>query len=157
MKAGMTIQLERDALGRLVWTDEQGTRHEGVVPVRAYPITAPDEGLSLVGPDGRECFWLARLDELPLEARVLIEGELASREFVPVIHRIQSVSTYATPSVWDVDTDRGATQLVLKAEEDIRRLPDQRLLIADNHGIQYLIADRLALDKLSRRILDRFL
>ncbi len=157
MRADMALQLERDALGRLVWTDAQGTRHEGVVPVRAYPISAPHEGLSLVGPDGKECVWIARLDELPPEVRALIEGELACREFVPVIHRIKSVSTYATPSVWDVDTDRGATQLVLKAEEDIRRLPDQRLLIADNHGIHYLIADRLALDKHSRRILDRFL
>ena len=157
MNADMTLQLERDSFGRLVWTDAQGTRHEGVVPVRAYPISAPDEGLSLVGPDGRECLWIARLDELSSQVRALIEGELASRDFMPMIHRIKSVSTYATPSVWDVDTDRGATQLVLKAEEDIRRLPDQRLLVADSHGIHYVIADRLALDRHSRRILDRFL
>jgi hypothetical protein len=34
--------LERDLLGRLVLTDASGNRHEGVYPVRAFPITAPN-------------------------------------------------------------------------------------------------------------------
>jgi hypothetical protein len=153
----MTLQLERDAFGRLVWTDIDGARHVGVVPVRAFPISAPSDGLSLVGQDGKECLWIARLDELSADARALIVSELGNREFMPAIQRINSVSTYSTPSIWVVDTDRGTTELVLKGEEDIRRLPDQRLLISDQHGIQYMITDRLALDRHSRRILDRFL
>ncbi len=36
-----THQLERDALGRLVFIDSNGERHVGVHPVRAFPITAP--------------------------------------------------------------------------------------------------------------------
>ena len=36
------FQLERDAFGRLVLTDIEGVRHVGVVPVRAFPLTAPD-------------------------------------------------------------------------------------------------------------------
>lgn len=157
MKTPMKLQLERDAFGRLVWTDAQGQPHVGVVPVRAFPIAAPDEGLSLVGQDGKECLWIAHLNQLPTEARALIDAELASREFMPVIQRINSVSTYSTPSIWTVETDRGATQLVLKGEEDIRRLPSQRLLVTDNHGIQYVVADRLKLDRHSRRLLERFL
>ncbi len=157
MRAAMTLQLQRDAFGRLVWTDAQGQSHVGVVPVRAFPIAAPNEGLSLVGPDGKECAWIEHLDHLPAHVRALIDEELASREFMPVIQRIRSVSTYSTPSVWEVETDRGATQLVLKGEEDIRRLPGQRLLVGDSHGIQYVIVDRLGLDRHSRRILERFL
>jgi hypothetical protein len=153
----IALQLERDAFGRLVWTDPRGQSHVGVVPVRAFPLAAPDEGLSLVGPDGKECVWIDRLDQLAPEARGLIEAELAVREFMPVILRIKSVSTYSTPSVWEVDTDRGATQLVLKGEEDIRRLAGQRLLVADGQGLHYVIADRLALDRQSKRILERFL
>ena len=87
----------------------------------------------------------------------MIEEELNSREFMPEIRRIMSVSTYATPSTWEIETDRGATQLTLKGEEDIRRLAGGVLLIADHHGIQYLIRDSKALDKVSRKILDRFL
>ena len=48
------FQLEHDAFGRLVLVFTTGERHEGVVPVRAFPIAAPDEGLSLVGTEGHE-------------------------------------------------------------------------------------------------------
>ena len=154
----LDFQLERDAHGRLVCTDAGGTRHEGVVPVRAFPLTAPrDGGLSLVGTDGREHAWMDRIDALPAPIRQLLDEELAAREFMPTIQRIVSVSTYATPSIWQVDTDRGATQLVLKAEEDIRRLGAQRLLITDSHGIVFQVAEMQALDRASRRFLERFL
>ena len=99
-----------------------GTEHEAVTPVRAFPIAAPQEGLSLVGADGHELAWVPRLADLAAAARTLIEEELAAREFVPTITRIRSVSSFSTPSTWEVDTDRGAAQLVLKGEEDIRRL-----------------------------------
>jgi len=89
--------------------------------------------------------------------RSLVEDELARREFMPEIRRIVSVSSFATPSTWQVDTDRGASTLVLKGEEDIRRLHSPALLIADSNGIHFLIRDRYALDQHSRRILDRFL
>ena len=76
---------------------------------------------------------------------------------MPVISRIVDVSSYATPSTWQVETNHGATELVLKGEEDIRRLALPGLLITDSHGIHFLIRDRSALDQHSRRILDRFL
>ena len=69
-----------------------------------------------------------------------------------------SVSSFSTPSVWQIETDRGDTQLTLKAEEDIRRLAGRtRLLIASGEGVQYRIADTEALDRTSRRLLERFL
>ena len=60
------------------------------------------------------------------------------------------------PTVWKVETDRGETAFTAR-EEDIRRLNAQTLLIADNHGIFYLIRDLMSLDKHSRKLLDRFL
>ena len=51
----------------------------------------------------------------------------------------------------------GDAVLVLKGEEDIRRLGRSGLLIADRHGIQFLVRDLDALDHASRRLLDRFL
>ncbi|MNT86804.1 hypothetical protein D3C72_2271410 [compost metagenome] len=101
--------------------------------------------------------WIPRLEDVPQAERDMIEAELASREFMPEIQRIVSVSTYATPSVWTVQTDRGKTELVLRGEEAIRRLAGSTLLISDTHGIHYLIRDLTALDKHSRKILDRFL
>jgi len=151
------FSLQRDAFGRLMLTDADGLRHEGVVPVRAFPIAAPDEGISLLSSDGHEVGWTDQLDELPETEKALIEEELAGREFMPVIDAIVSVSSFACPSTWQLRTDRGPAELLLKGEEDIRRLPAGRLLIADSHGIQFLIRDVAALDRHSRRLLDRFL
>jgi hypothetical protein len=152
-----SFKLERHASGRLLLTDSQGQQHLGVVPVRAFPIAAPDEGVSLVGSEGHELVWLEKLDGLPAELRSLLEEELALRDFVPEITRIKSVSSFGTPSTWEVETDRGATSFVLKGEEDIRRLSRQSLLIAAGHGVHFSVKDMGALDRASRRLLERFL
>jgi len=151
------MRLARDTHGRLVLTLADGTQHVGVVPVRAFPLSDPDGALSLVGTDGRECTWIERLAGLPAESRALLAEELARRDFAPVIEALLEVSTFTTPSTWTVRTDRGTTTLVLKGEEDIRRLGGTTLLITDSHGIGYRIADARALDKRSRRLLERFL
>jgi len=151
------FQLTRNAFGRLVLTAADGTVCEGVVPMRAFPIAAPGEGIALVSPDGREAGWIERLEQLPAALRQLVEEELARREFMPEILRIREVSSFATPSTWKIDTDRGETTLVLWGEEDIRRLGKSGLLIEDSHGIHFLVRDINGLDSASRRLLDRFL
>jgi len=151
-------ELSRNAHGRLVLHMADGSEHVGVTPVRAFPIAAPDEGLSLFGPEGNELIWIARLAELAPEVRALIEEDLRVREFLPAITRIVSVSSFSTPSTWQVQTDRGAATLVLKGEEDIRRLaPRTHLRISASDGVQFQIADLTQLDKGSRKLLERFL
>jgi hypothetical protein len=151
------MNLTRNTQGRLVLTTADGTQHEAVVPVRAYPISAPDHMVSLMGADGHELAWLDSLDELDADARALVEEELRRREFMPEIKRLFGVSSFATPSTWDIDTDRGRAQLQLKGEEDIRRMGGGVMLIADAHGVQFMIRDVSALDRHSRKLLDRFL
>jgi hypothetical protein len=150
------IALIRDAHGRLQLTMADGGVRT-VVPVRAFPIAAPDEGIALVGGDGHELAWVERLADLPDATRQLVEEDLAGREFIPEIRRLLRVSSFALPSTWDVETDRGDTRFVLKGEEDIRRLGTATLLIGDSHGVQYLIRDLARLDRTSRRLLDRFM
>jgi hypothetical protein len=151
--------LSRNAFGRLVCTLADGGVHVGVLPVRAFPLTAPDDGLSLVSGDGRELVWVPSLAALPADQRALVDEELAHREFVPQIHRILGVSTFSTPSTWQLETDRGPAELVLQAEEDIRRLPGARaaLLITSGHGVVFRVPDLRALDRHSRRLIERFL
>jgi hypothetical protein len=151
------FQLSRNAFGRLVFTGTDGVVREGIIPVRAFPITSPDRGIALVDQGGHELAWIDQLEDLADELRRLVEVDLASREFIPEIKCIHDVSSFATPSVWSVETDRGRTSFILKGEESIRRLSPPALLISDRHGIHFLIRDRFALDRSSRRILDRFL
>jgi len=153
----MSFQLARDAFGRLAFTGADGVAHVGVVPVRAFPIAAPDEGLSLLSAEGHELAWVERLDALPAAARALVDEVLTEREFVPQIQRLHAVSSFSTPSTWSVDTDRGPTRFVLKGEEDIRRIGRTQLLISDSQGLQFVVRDFLALDRHSKRLLERFL
>jgi hypothetical protein len=46
---------------------------------------------------------------------------------------------------------------VLKSEDDIRRLGQGRLLITGGHGVSFVVHDMQALDKGSRKLLERFL
>ena len=151
------FQLERDAFGRLVLTDAEGGHHAGVVPVRAFPLTVPDHGISLVGPDGRELEWIDKIADLPTPMRELLNQDLVARDFAPTLLKLHKVSSFGVPSTWNVSTDRGETSFVLKAEEDIRRLEGGALLIASAHGLQFRIPDVKALDRHSRKLLERFL
>ncbi|WP_068675625.1 MULTISPECIES: DUF1854 domain-containing protein [unclassified Variovorax] len=152
-----SFKLERDAFGHLVLIEAEGVRHVGVVPVRAFPLSAPDEGLSLVGSEGRELLWIDRLADLPEPARALLAEDLAARDFAPMLLKLHRVSSFGVPSTWTVSTDRGDARFVLKAEEDIRRLEGGALLIASAHGVQFRIPDVKALDRGSRKLLERFL
>jgi hypothetical protein len=152
-----TFTLRRDAFGKLVLTNAEGEEFVGVTPVRSFPVQAPSKGISLVRDGGKEVAWIDDLEEMPADIRALVTEELDGREFMPEILSIKGVSSFATPSTWTVKTDRGDTEFVLKGEEDIRRLGAYSLLIADSHGIHFLIRDMFAIDKGSRKILDRFL
>lgn len=152
-----TFTLQRNSFGKLVLTLADGEQHVGVLPVRSFPIQAPNLGISLVRDGGREVAWIDDLEQVPAAIRELVAQELAGREFIPVIERIEDVSSFATPCTWTVHTDRGRTEFVLKVDEDIRRIGEASLLVADSHGIQFLVKDLFRLDRNSRRILDRFL
>lgn len=150
------FELVRNVSGRLVCS-LNGESHEGVVPVRAFPIASPEECISLLDSDGHELTWIEKLSSLSTEIRELIVEELACREFTPEILRIDKVSSFATPSTWQVETNRGKADLLLKAEDHIRRLSSSSLLITDGHGVSFLIRDLEQLDTHSRKLLDRFL
>jgi len=104
----------------------------------APPISAPEQSVSLLGEDGHELRWIDRLSDLPAEARAPARSRAALREFMPEITRINQVSSFATPSKWQVSTNRGETELLLKAEDHIRRLNHTTLLITDGYGVSFL-------------------
>lgn len=145
------------AQNKLIYTDDNGIEHPDVTPIRAYPISAPNEGISLINTEGHEVFWLAQWSDLPPPLQPTLKKALQGRDFMPVIQQLISVSTFSTPCTWSVLTDRGPTEFVLKAEEDIRRIPNGGLLIQDGSGVTYRVNSLQELDRPSRRLLDRFL
>jgi hypothetical protein len=153
----LDFDLYRDPYGVWMLRTEEGEHHAAVSVVRPFPISAPSESVSILNQEGRELVWIERLMDLPGPLQETVIEALTQREFMPEIERLLQVSSYATPSVWQVQTNRGLTELVLKGEEDIRRLNAQTLIIADAHGVQYLIRDLSSMDRMSRKQLDRFM
>jgi hypothetical protein len=149
--------LHLNPFGQLVFTAADGSEHVNVDAIRAFPITSGEEYIALVAQDGHELAWIPKLEDLPEPRLTLVREKLATREFMPEIRKIKRVSGFATPCTWQVETDRGDTDLTLKSEEDIRRLAHPALLILDGRGIQFIIRAPQALDTASRKILDRFL
>ena len=119
-----------------------------------FPISQPDAWISIRTADGTELACIEDPRTLPADVWQLLKEDLARREFVPIIKRIVRVSGNSEPCEWQVETDRGPTQFVLKSEEDVRRIGDQEILILDAHGTRYHIPDLRALDVKSRRIVE---
>jgi hypothetical protein len=157
MNTAMFFTLAFDPFGKLVVTLADGSQHIGAVVARAFPIATPDECISILSAEGKELVWVEHLSELAEHERDIVTQALQGREFMPEILRLDGVNSFSTPSVWRVQTSRGPAQLVLKGEEDIRRLSASRLIVADAHGVQFLIRDLPSLDRHTRKLLDRFL
>ncbi len=154
--AARGFQFERDSFGRLILTDADGRKLAGVEPVRSFPISSPEEWISIINAEGGEVLCIREIDKLPTDVRKTLEEELSRREFVPIIERIMSVTADVDPSEWQVETDRGETTFLLDSEDDVRRLGTYKALLIDTHGIRYLIPDTRRLDYVSRRILERY-
>ena len=153
----MTLHFDQGPSGRWFFVSADGTKHDNVTAVRSFPVAAPEEGIALVDVDGKELLWISHLARVEEPARSKIMTAMTQREFMPKILRLYGVSGFVTPCTWDIETDRGRTQLLLKGEEDIRRLSVTVLLVTDGHGVQFLIRDLAQMDRYSRELLDRFL
>ncbi len=149
--------LAKDPRGRWQATLVDGSVHSSVTVVRAFPIQAPDEAISVIDHEGHELCWIEHVSALNESLREAVVSALQAREFMPEILSVEQVSSFATPSVWTVQTNRGRCEFTLKGEEDIRRVSTQTLIVADAHGVQFLIRDLPALNASSRKLLDRFL
>jgi hypothetical protein len=153
----MNIQFDQGPSGRWYFVNADGVQHDHVMAVRSFPVAAPDEGIAVVDADGKELLWIPHLNQLQETVRNKIMMAMRQREFMPQILKLHGVSSFVTPSTWDIETDRGSTTLLLKGEEDIRRLSGTVLLVTDGHGVQFLIRDLAQMDRHSRKLLDRFL
>jgi hypothetical protein len=153
----MNIQFDQSPSGRWFFVSADGVQHDHVMAVRSFPVAAPEEGIAVVDVDGKELLWIPHLNQLTETVRAKILMAMTQREFMPQILQMNGVSSFVTPSTWDIETDRGPTTLLLKGEEDIRRLSGTVLLVTDGHGVQFLIRDLAQMDRHSRKLLDRFL
>jgi hypothetical protein len=145
------VRARRDERGKLVVTLGCGVETlEGVRPVRAFPLTAPDRQIVLLDPDDRELGVIRELKALDRESREAIEAELEVAYLVPRVQSIRTVIARFGVTTWELETDRGVRTAHVKERTDIRPLPDGRIMLTDVDGIKYEIPPVEELDERSR-------
>ena len=148
------FQLSRDEWSHLKLTDSAGHEYCDVAVVPLFPISASKQWVSIVSPEGEEIACLDSIQGLSASNILLLDEELALREFIPIIEKIVSVSGITEPCEWFVETNHGPTNFVLKTEEDVRRISAKAVNITDANGIRYRVEDMKKLDKRSRSFVE---
>lgn len=137
---------------------------ERVVPVRAFPISSPDEFISIREPDtrmggrGAELGMIRRLSDFPEEVSGMITAELDRRYFTPSIQKIHSFSEKFGYCYWDVTTSAGRIEFIMtNPSSSIRTLEDGRVFMYDIDGNCFTIDDPTKLDKASYKKVEIYL
>jgi hypothetical protein len=118
-----------------------------VVVARAFPLSHPDEYVSLRDEDKKELGMLRRLRDLPGEARRLVEEELYRRYFLPQVERITSIRERFGVAEWEVLTTRGPHQFLTRSVRDsVAELDPHHFIVTDVDGNRYEIPNLAALD-----------
>ncbi len=149
---------------KLTRPDGSQEAFERVVIKRSFPVTAPDEFLSVREPDshakrhGEEIGMIRSLSDFDPETAELIRADLEVRYFTPELLRITSVSEKFGYYYWEMETSAGKMSSVIEAPfKNIRRLEDGRVFITDMNGNCFLISDPSKLDHQTYRALEVYL
>ena len=137
---------------------------ERIVAIRCFPVTNPQEFVSVREPDskkkgrGKEIGMIRRMADMPKETEELLNEELDRRYFTPEILRITGMKEKFGYSYWDVDTTAGRVTFVLNNPfSNIRVLEDNSVFINDIDGNCFKIPDVAKLDAQSLRKIEIYL
>ena len=137
---------------------------ERVVILRSFPVTNPDEFLSVREPDskkqgrGKEIGMIRHMSDFDGETQKLFLEELDRRYFTPELQKINSVKDKFGYLYWDVVTTAGNVTFVLNNPfSNIRILEDGRILINDIDGNVFQISDPKKLDAASLKKIEIYL
>ena len=137
---------------------------ERVVLRRSFPVTAPDEFISVREPDtrlkgrGSEIGMIRNINVFDKNTIALLNAELELRYFTPTILKITSAKEKFGYNYWEADTTAGSVSLVLNNPfSNIRKLEDGRIFISDMDGNCFIIPDPQKLDRQSYKYIEIYI
>lgn len=154
---GSLISLELTAEGK------EPEVFERVVILRSFPITNPNEFLSVREPDtkkrrGHEIGMIRRMSDFDEATGRLFLEELDRRYFSPQLLKITSCKEKFGYSYWEAETSAGHVMFILNNPfTNIRVLEDGRIFINDMDGNSFEIPDPRQLDPASYRKIEIYL
>ena len=148
----------------IINNDGEKEKFERVVVLRSFPVTNPDEFLSVREPDskkqgrGKEIGMIRRITDFDGETRELLLEELGRRYFTPQIKRIFSVKDKFGYLYWEAETTAGHVTFVMNNPfSNIRVLEDGRIFINDIDGNVFEIHSPEKLDAASLKKIEIYL
>lgn len=155
------IRVWKDAEGNLCLEvrDASGevNRYERVRPMRAFPLTAPDEFITFFSEKNEYLGALEHLQGVDERTEELLRDELEWRYLLPQIQQIHRLRVNAGIISWQVETDRGPRSFDVRDRDDIRFMPGHRIVIKDVDGNRFEIPDYWQLDDWSYSQLEQLL
>lgn len=152
----LDIRITRNSLGTLV-LERPGEEPQPVKPVRALPLTDPENWIGLMDEKGKPLLMVASLASLDPDSRELLSRELEQTYFLPKITLIQEVVEEYGVLRLAVETDRGPRNFEIRSREHIRFLPAGRILLRDLDGNRYEIPSIHDLDPRSQTLAQGYL
>ena len=125
-----------------------------VRPVQASPLAHTDRYVSLLDIKNEEVAFIRDMNDLDEESRRVIEEELAHRYLRATIQRIESIQMEYGVTYWDVMTDRGKREFVIRGHENTHWASDTRLLLTDVDGNRFEVVDYTRLDPHSIQLIE---
>jgi hypothetical protein len=150
----LQFAMRGDAL-RLTIVDDRS--YLKVRAIRAFPLTELNEYISLIDAvTGREIGIIRTLRGIDPKAKQLIQEELDRRYFIPKILKINYANKEFGTVYWDVDTDRGNRQFVMRGIRDsMHEIAPGRYLVNDIDGNRFEVPQFDDLDTRSQAHWDK--
>lgn len=126
--------------------------------LKAFPFSYSNNFYSVRDKDNNEIGIIKEINEYPEDAILLITEELQRRYFMPVINKIQSIKDEYGYSYWDVETNIGNKNFIIRKDnKSFVNVRDHMILIIDVDGNRFEISDYKKLDKKSLQLIDLML
>ena len=149
---------------KIINADGEEEFFERVILRRSFPVTAPDEFLSVREPDSRkkgrgaEIGMIRNINIFDKDTVALLNSELELRYFTPEITKITSAKEKFGYNYWEAETTAGSVSMVLNNPySNIRVLEDKRIFISDMDGNCFIISDPTKLDRQSFKYIEIYL
>jgi len=125
--------------------------------VRAFPLSELHEFIGLLDSvNGHEIGMLRHLRDLDPLSKQLIQHEIDKRYFIPKITRIVQAKKEFGTIYWDIETDRGARQFVMRGLRDsVHEIDPGRFLVNDVDGNRFEVPQINELDTKSLALWDK--
>ena len=148
------VKISRNQFAELEAELPDGSAHAPVEPVRTFPLSQPDQYISLLDADKNELGLIEDIKQLNKTDQTVLAEELEKCYFMPKITKIHDLAGRFGVTEWAAETEVGLVSFDLRSRNDITSLDGGRVLIKDIDGNRYEIVNYHRLDPKSIALLE---